>query len=63
LAIANISSDVLGGKLADQGRVPESIPEEHDDWFVVNLQDVVSLVAKALDELLKWLSLLPDDTC
>jgi hypothetical protein len=42
---------VLHGKLVDQGRVPESLLEEHNNRFVVNLRNEVSLVAKSRDEL------------
>jgi hypothetical protein len=47
---------VLHGELPDQGRVPESLLEEHDDGFVVDLRYDVSLVATALDNLLEELS-------
>jgi hypothetical protein len=49
---------VLHGKLVDQWRVLVSLLEEHDDVFVIDLWDDVSLVAKALDKLLEILSLL-----
>jgi hypothetical protein len=49
---------ILHGELSDQGRVPESLLEEHDDRFVINLWYDVPLVAKKLDKFLKGLSLL-----
>jgi hypothetical protein len=51
----------LHDELEDQWWVLVSLLEEHDDRFVANLRDDVSLVAKVLDELSKWLSLLLDD--
>jgi hypothetical protein len=51
LAIANISSGVLGLFMVRLQINDESLLEEHDNRFVVNLRDEVSLVAKALDEL------------
>jgi hypothetical protein len=52
---------VLKGELANQRRVPESLLEEHNNRFVINLQNEVSLVAKALDEVSEWFSLLLDN--
>jgi hypothetical protein len=49
---------ILHGKLTDQGRVRESLLEEHDDRFFVNLQNDVPLVAEALNKFLDGLSLL-----
>jgi hypothetical protein len=46
----------------DQGRIPESLLEKHDDKLVVDLQDDIQLVVEALNELPKGLSLLLDDT-
>jgi hypothetical protein len=40
----------------------ESLLEEHDDGFIVNLRYNVSLVAEALDKLSKVFSLLLYDT-
>jgi hypothetical protein len=54
LVIANIYSDVLGFfivSFVDQGRIPESLLGEHNNRFIVNLRNEVSLVVKALDEL------------
>jgi hypothetical protein len=48
LAIVNISSNV-----------PESLLEEHGDWFFINLRDGVPLVAKLLNKLTEGLSFLP----
>jgi hypothetical protein len=45
----------------DQGWVPESPLEEHNNRFVVNLRNEVSLVAKSRDELSEWFSLLLDN--
>jgi hypothetical protein len=50
------------GELTCQGRVPESLLEEHNNRLVVNLRDDVSFVVELLDELLEGLSLLLDDT-
>jgi hypothetical protein len=52
---------VIHGELADQRWVLESLLEEHNNWFVVNLWNEVSLIAKVLDELLEWFSLLLDE--
>jgi hypothetical protein len=52
---------VFHGELTDQGRVPESLLEEHNDRLVVDLWDDVSFVAESLDELTEGLSLLLDD--
>jgi hypothetical protein len=52
---------VFHGELADQGWVPESLPEEHDNRLVVNLCGDISLVAETLDELSEGLYLLLDD--
>jgi hypothetical protein len=46
----------------DQGWIPESLLEEHDDRLVVDLWDDISIVAKVLNELPEGLSLLLDDT-
>jgi hypothetical protein len=46
----------------DQGRVPESFPEEHNNGLIIDLRDDVSLVVESLDELSEKLSLLLDDT-
>jgi hypothetical protein len=54
--------EVLHGLLADQGWVFGSLLEEHDNWFAINLRNEVPLVAKMLDELSEWLSLLLDNT-
>jgi hypothetical protein len=51
LAIANISSGILGLFMVRLRINDEFLLEEHDNRFVVNLRDEVSLVAKALDEL------------
>jgi hypothetical protein len=51
-------SGILHGQLPDQGRVPESFLEEHDNGFVIDLWDDVSLVTKALDKFSEGLSLL-----
>jgi hypothetical protein len=40
----------------DQGRVPESLLEEHNNRHVVDLRDDVSLVSESLDELSEGLS-------
>jgi hypothetical protein len=45
----------------NQGRILESLFEEHDDGLVVDLWDNVHFVAKMLDEFLKGLSLLLQD--
>jgi hypothetical protein len=50
--------EILHGELADDGRVPESHLEEHDDEFIINIQDDISLVAEMLDKLSGGLSLL-----
>jgi 5,10-methenyltetrahydromethanopterin hydrogenase len=47
---------VLHSELMDQGWVLESFLEEHDNRLVVNLQDDIPLVAKALDKFPKGLS-------
>jgi hypothetical protein len=44
--------------LGDQGQIHKSLLEEHDDGFVIDLQDDISFVAEALDEFLEGLSLL-----
>jgi hypothetical protein len=49
---------IFHGKLTDQGQVPESLLEEHDDGFIIDFRDDVPLVAKMLDEFLEGLSLL-----
>jgi hypothetical protein len=46
----------------DQGQIPESLLEEHDDRLVVDLWDDIPLIAEALNELPEGLSLLLDDT-
>jgi hypothetical protein len=46
LAIANISSDVLGFFMVSLRIKDESLLEEHDDRLVVDLQDNVSLIAE-----------------
>jgi hypothetical protein len=45
----------------DQGCVPESFPEEHDNGLVVDLRDGIPLIVETLDELLEGLSFLLDD--
>jgi hypothetical protein len=63
--MANNVSDVVGffhGELTKKGRDPESFLEEHDNELVIDLQDVISLVAETLDELPEGLFLLLDDT-
>jgi hypothetical protein len=52
---------ILHGELMDQGRVSESLLEEHDNWLVINLHDNVSFVVKPLDKLLEGLPFLLDD--
>jgi hypothetical protein len=52
---------VFHGKLMDQGWVPESLLEEHNNRLVVDLRGDVSLVAESLDEFSEGLSLLLDD--
>jgi hypothetical protein len=52
---------VFHSELADQGRVPKSLLEEHDNRLVINLRDDISFVAETLDELPEGLSLLLDD--
>jgi hypothetical protein len=49
------------GELTDQGWVPESFLEEHDNGLVVDLWDGIPLIAETLDELSEGLSLLLDD--
>jgi hypothetical protein len=56
-----LTSWVFHGKLTDQGWVPESLLEKHENRLVVNLWDDISLVAEMLDELPEGLSLLLDD--
>jgi hypothetical protein len=51
---------IFHGDLMDQGRVPKSLLEEHENRLVVNLRDDISPVAEMLDELLEGLSLLLD---
>jgi hypothetical protein len=46
---------VVHGELLDQGRVPESLFEEHHDWLVINLHDSSPLVAEMLDVFSKGL--------
>jgi hypothetical protein len=61
LVIANISfrhPEIFHGEFADQGRVPKSLLEEHDDRFVINLQDDVHFFAEALNNFPEGLSLL-----
>jgi hypothetical protein len=53
---------ILHGKHTDQGRVPESLLEKHDNWLVINLWDNISFVAKPLDKLPEGLSFLLDNT-
>jgi hypothetical protein len=50
-----------GIPVMDQGWVPESLLEEHDNRLVVNLRDDISLIGETLDELSEGLSLLLDD--
>jgi hypothetical protein len=45
----------------DQGWVPESLLEGHNNKLVINLWDDISLIAESLDELPEGLSLLLDD--
>jgi hypothetical protein len=52
----------LHGELTEQRQVLESLLEAHDDQLIVNLRDDFSFVAKMLYELLKWLTLVLDDT-
>jgi hypothetical protein len=52
---------ILRGEVVDQGRVPESLLEEHDNRLVIDLRDDVSLVAKTLNKFPEGLSLLPDN--
>jgi hypothetical protein len=52
---------VFHGELMDQGWVPESLLEEHNNRLVVNLWDNISLVTESLDELPEGLSLLLDN--
>jgi hypothetical protein len=52
---------VFHGELRDQGRVSESLLEEHDNRLVIDLWDYISLVAEMLDKLPEGLSLLLDD--
>jgi hypothetical protein len=49
---------VLHGDLLDQGRIPESLLEEHYDRLVVDLRGDIPLVVETLDELLEGISLL-----
>jgi hypothetical protein len=52
---------VSHGELIDQGWVPESFLEEHNNRPTINFWDDVSFVAKSLDEFPEGLSLLLDD--
>jgi hypothetical protein len=52
---------VFHGELTDQGWVPESLLEKHNNRLVIDLQDDVSLVAESLNELPEGLSILLDD--
>jgi hypothetical protein len=52
---------VLHGDLSDQGRIPESLLEEHNDRLVVDLWDDIPLVAEALNEHPEGVSLLLDN--
>jgi hypothetical protein len=52
---------VFHGELLDQGWVFESLLEEHDDGFIVNLLDDVPFVVETLDEFSEGLSLLLHD--
>jgi hypothetical protein len=67
--MVNIASDILGffhGELTGQGWVPESLLEEHNNRFVIDLQGDVAPVAESLDELPEGLSscrLLDVGTC
>jgi hypothetical protein len=49
---------VLHGELADQGWVLESLLEEYDVGFVVDLRDDVPFVPEMLDKFMQGLSLL-----
>jgi hypothetical protein len=49
---------ILHGELADQERVSKSFLEEHDDGFIIDLRDDVSLVAEPLNKFSEGLSLL-----
>jgi hypothetical protein len=61
VAIANISSDILGFFMASLQINDESLLEEQVNRFVADLQDDVSLVTKKLDEFPEGLSLLLDN--
>jgi hypothetical protein len=58
LAIANISSSILGLFMASLRIKDESLLEEHDDGFIVDLREDVPLVAEVLNKLPKGLSFL-----
>jgi hypothetical protein len=53
---------ILHGELMDQGRVPESLLKERDNWLAINHRDNLSFVAKPLDKLPEGLSFLLDNT-
>jgi hypothetical protein len=52
---------VFHGDFMDQGRVFESLLEEHNNRLVVDLQNDVFVVAESMDELLEGLSVLLDN--
>jgi hypothetical protein len=53
--------EVFHDELTDQGQVPESLLEEHNNRLVVDLRDDISLVVESLAELPEGLSLLLDN--
>jgi hypothetical protein len=61
LAMANITSNILGFFMVTLWIRYESLLEEHNDELVIDLRDDVSLVAEMLDKLLEGLTHLLDD--
>jgi hypothetical protein len=49
-------SGILHGELTNQGRVPESFLEEHDNGFVIDLRNDVYLVEEEQDKFPEGLS-------